>query len=113
MQVSDLKRWSFGSGHWLFQDGILRPAERGISWGTIGDPAWQDYTVNLKDRKVGGDEGFLILWHAADADTYNWWNVGGWGNTATRAESAHDGTRVAYGGIRIQHSGRQLVRAAR
>ena len=38
-----------------------------------------------------------MIWHAADNDNYQWWNIGGWGNTATRAEASDDGARTSYG----------------
>ena len=66
-------------------------------WALTGDPKWTDYTVTLKARKTGGKEGFLILWHATDGDNYNWWNIGGWGNTRTQCEVATAGGREAYG----------------
>ena len=34
------------------------------SMKVTGDPAWTDYTIRLKARKLGGDEGFLVLYHA-------------------------------------------------
>ena len=96
-KAADLNQWTFGSGKWVSQDGIIRSAEREVSWGTIGDPSWQDYTIHLKARKLGGEEGFLLLWHAADADTYNWLNVGGWGNSGTATQIAREGARLVYG----------------
>lgn len=96
-QAADLNRWTFDNGEWMSQDGILRPAGRGVSWGTIGEPGWRDYTIHLKARKLEGEEGFLLLWHAVDGDTYNRFNVGGWGNTSTQAQIAREGARVVYG----------------
>jgi len=96
-EAEDLRRWTFGDGQWVSHDGILKPAERGVSWGTVGDADWQDYTVHLKARKTAGEEGFLLLWHAADVDTYNWLNVGAWGNSGTAAQIAREGGRVVYG----------------
>ena len=94
--TGDLKKWSFNSP-WTVSDGVLRPAASGETWGTIGDPAWTDYTIKVKARKVGGAEGFIVMWHAADAGTYNWWNIGGWNNSRTQAEAAHDGARTPFG----------------
>jgi alpha-L-arabinofuranosidase len=96
--ATDLKQWNFTGGEWTSQDGVLKPANpRESSWGMIGDAKWADYTLSVKARKNGGEEGFLVLWHAADTDNYNWWNIGGWGNTRTQAEVAHDGNREPYG----------------
>jgi alpha-L-arabinofuranosidase len=85
-------------GEWRVQDNAIRPVRRNAStWVFMGDPKWTDYTVKVRARKRGGREGFIIIWHAADNENYQWWNVGGWGNTVIRCESAVDGGRTAYG----------------
>jgi alpha-L-arabinofuranosidase len=48
----------------------------------VGDPSWTDYTLTLKARKLGGQEGFLILFHSPNLDDPTWWNIGGWNNTS-------------------------------
>ncbi len=70
-----------GGGEWNVQDGMLRqnsPKEniRAIT----GDKNWTDYTYSLKARKLGGAEGFLILFRVQDENAKSWWNLGGWGN---------------------------------
>lgn len=50
----------------------------GLSY--FGDESWSDYTLNLKARKLRGDEGFLVVFGRKGRDKF-WWNVGGWGNT--------------------------------
>jgi alpha-L-arabinofuranosidase len=45
-----------------------------------GDKSWTDYIYSLKARKLGGAEGFLILFAVQDEETKSWWNIGGWGN---------------------------------
>jgi alpha-L-arabinofuranosidase len=85
-------------GAWRVRDNAIRPTRREAStWTFMGDPKWTDYTVNVRARKRGGREGFIILWHATDNENYQWWNVGGWGNTVVRCEAAVDGGRTAYG----------------
>lgn len=95
MNIAD---WKFTGDAWSSQDGTLRPTKPGeSSWGVVGDPKWTNYTVSVKAKKNAGEEGFLVLWHAENSDNYNWWNIGGWGNTRTQAEVAHEGNRVPYG----------------
>jgi hypothetical protein len=53
-----------------------------------------DYTMYLKAYKIGGSEGFLIMFHVADKDYY-WLNLGGWNNTGHGV--GHN--RVPIGGI--------------
>ena len=45
-----------------------------------GDGSWSDYTYSLKARKLGGAEGFLVMFHVRDQGNWAWWNLGGWGN---------------------------------
>lgn len=69
-------------GNWAVVDGALR--QSGNENGTravFGDASWSDYTLSLKARKLGGAEGFLILFQLPDDDAVVWWNIGGWGNT--------------------------------
>ena len=71
-----------GDGNWRVSDGALQQTSDGDSVRAIaGDKTWTDYTLTLKARKLGGNEGFLICFHIADDDDQTWWNLGGWGNT--------------------------------
>jgi alpha-L-arabinofuranosidase len=82
-----LEDWSAKSGQWLAEDGVLK--QTGNDEGAIalaGDPSWSDYTLSLKARKTGGQEGFLILFRSADEKDRCWWNIGGWGNTGHALE---------------------------
>ena len=71
-----------------------------------GDKNWTDYTYTLKARKLGGAEGFLILFHVKDEEAKAWWNIGGWGNTRHALEMGGDRRRRRAG----QHRDRPLVR---
>lgn len=51
----------------------------------------KNYTFEVKARKTGGDEGFLILVRAQDPQNFLWVNLGGWGNTAHNIEKASGG----------------------
>jgi alpha-L-arabinofuranosidase len=96
--ANDTRGWKFTGGKWDLQDKAIKPsAADSESWAITGDPAWTDYTIKLRARKIGGNEGFLVLWHAANGTNYHWWNIGGWGNTVARCEAAVDGSRNPYG----------------
>ncbi len=96
--TKDAGQWQFTQGRWSLDGGVLRPQGNGPqSWALAGDPGWTNYTVTLRARKLAGDEGFILLWHAADGDNYRWWNLGGWGNTVSRCEVAENGGREPYG----------------
>jgi alpha-L-arabinofuranosidase len=76
-----------GNGDWQVADGALRQLSGNENVRAIaGGKSWTDYTLTLKARKLGGSEGFLILFHMNDDNTKNWWNIGGWDNTANGIE---------------------------
>jgi alpha-L-arabinofuranosidase len=75
------------AGEWSVQDGALTQSGRGNDLGVImGDKSWKDYTLTLKARKTGGDEGFLVVFHANGSQDLRRWNIGGWGNRETSIE---------------------------
>jgi alpha-L-arabinofuranosidase len=76
------KGWKLlGRGDWKTEDGVLRQSSRAENVRAIaGDKKWTDYTYSLKARKLGGAEGFLILFRVQDDNAKSWWNLGGWGN---------------------------------
>jgi alpha-L-arabinofuranosidase len=75
--------WKFlGDGDWSVADGALRQNNENQNVrAIIGDKSWTDYTYSLKARKLGGAEGFLVLFRVNNDDEKCWWNLGGWGNT--------------------------------
>ncbi len=82
--------WRFPTGgNWTVQDGALRESEIGEGFRALaGDTSWNNYTLELKARKLGGREGFLILFHVKNDQERSWWNIGGWGNTQDAIEQA-------------------------
>lgn len=90
--------WQFTGDKWNFAEKSIKPSvSDSESWAITSDPSWTNYTVRVQARKLGGREGFIVLWHATDGDNYRWWNVGGWDNTIVRCESGEEGGRTAYG----------------
>jgi len=73
--------WKLLGGDWHVQDGVLRQNSMADNVRAVaGDKSWTDYTYSLKARKLGGAEGFLILFRVQDENRKSWWNLGGWGN---------------------------------
>jgi alpha-L-arabinofuranosidase len=96
--IKDTSGWETTGGRWRVEDKTIRPSNPDAeTWAITGDPKWSNYTIRVRARKLGGDEGFIVLFNAADGGNYQWWNVGGWGNTSSRAEAAVDGGREPYG----------------
>lgn len=78
-----MEGWKIVSGEWKADNGVLRQtSNKEGARVLIGDTNWSNYTITLKARKLGGKEGFLILFGVPDDSTNSWWNVGGWGGTA-------------------------------
>ncbi|MEI6604198.1 MAG: alpha-L-arabinofuranosidase C-terminal domain-containing protein [Verrucomicrobiota bacterium] len=85
--------WKFIGGEWKAQDGALRQSSGGNNLLAItGDPSWTNYTLTLKARKLGGSEGFLILFQVRDEQNLMQWNIGGWGNTRSSVELKDGGS---------------------
>ena len=94
LYVSDfskgLQGWKTSRGKWEVVDDALRQTSSDEdARALIGDPSWRDCILTLKARKLGGNEGFLILFGmpAPDAPFKSWWNLGGWGNTRHAIET--------------------------
>jgi alpha-L-arabinofuranosidase len=84
-----------GEGHWSIKDGAINQSSLAENVrAVIGDKNWKNYTLSLKARKHGGEEGFLILFNVQNGDNKSWWNIGGWGNTRHAIEmggiNSHD-----------------------
>jgi alpha-L-arabinofuranosidase len=91
-------RWVEDSSSGAFRQTTLETDTLAVA----GDLNWTNYTYELKAKKLGGDEGFLIPFHVLDGDDYWFWNVGGWNNrrTALQAKEA-GGTREASRATRM------------
>ena len=85
-------------GEWSVQDGALRQTSNGTDLRVLaGDPAWTDYTFSLKARKLGGAEGFMVLFHTIDDGNWVWWNLGGWQNRWHGLEQCENGAKATFG----------------
>lgn len=95
---SGLEGWNPDAGTWsvddhLFKQSSGRPNAR--MW--TGDTSWTNYTISVKARKLGGAEGFLVLFHVHDRVNYWWWNVGGWNDTESAIQRTEDGSADVVG----------------
>jgi alpha-L-arabinofuranosidase len=85
-----------GGGQWAVTNGVYRQNQPGRASSYFGDENWSDYTLTLKARKLGGGEGFLIMFGRKGGDMY-WWNLGGWGNTRHAIEHSVQGSQTPVG----------------
>lgn len=96
--VKSLDGWKPQGGEWSVKDGSIAQTARGEDRRlTTGEKSWADYTITLKARKTGGDEGFLVMFHVEDRDNWFWWNIGGWGNSQHAIEQATGGGKTTLG----------------
>jgi alpha-L-arabinofuranosidase len=94
----DLGKNQKGEGDWSMVDGALRqmsfasPAMR-----VFGDIKAESYTLSLKARKLGGDEGFLVSVGQNPDGSFLWFNIGGWMNKLHGLELSVKGGRSVMG----------------
>lgn len=79
-------RWAKTGGGWR-QSNAQGEDFRAVG----GDKSATNYTLTLKAKKNGGEEGFLIMFYARGTGDFLWWNLGGWGNTRHEVERAVGG----------------------
>jgi alpha-L-arabinofuranosidase len=77
------KGWSKSKeGSWSVNDGALRQTDENVQNAVtsfIAGSPWKDYTLELKARKLSGQEGFIIRFRD-QRDRAIHLNLGGWGN---------------------------------
>jgi PAS domain S-box-containing protein len=77
------KHWKLFDGSWSARDGVLaQTAIQKNCRAILGPTNWANYTITLRARKTGGNEGFLVLFNWLDDRNFTWFNVGRWGGTA-------------------------------
>lgn len=103
----DASQWDPQAGSWAVSDGeYVQSANVTDARSIITDAYakdWDNYTLELDARKLGGNEGFLVGFAAGAADRFYWWNLGGWGNSRQALERA-DGGRQGEVAAREGHS---------
>ena len=93
---ADIADWTSNrNGRWSVVDGVLRQSGREQDarfW--LNDKNWSKYTLHLRARKLGGAEGFLVMFHVENARDWTWANFAGWGNTQHAFERSQGGTKL-------------------
>lgn len=84
-----------GVGQWRVEDGVLKQTETGQSPAMLllKTPELRTGRVTVKARRVGGSEGFLMLFNASGIDRFLFCNYGAAGNafSAMQDRGAPDG----------------------
>src|ERR1051325_7086034 len=82
-------------GNWSVKDGALRQSALEPQCRVfIGDVIWANYTVNLRARSTGGQEGFSVYFNAQDGTHWTWFNVAGWTNTLASVDQQNGGNWI-------------------
>ena len=80
--------WHPTSGSWAVRGDSLVQESHAADCRAFGPPAkWTDYVLEVSARKLGGAEGFLVLFRVQDPQHFYWWNIGGWGNSRHAVET--------------------------
>jgi DNA-directed RNA polymerase subunit RPC12/RpoP len=96
--VPGMPGWQISHGAWIATNGVLvQTAIAEDCRAVAGDTAWSDYTLTLQARKLGGREGFLIMFNVVDGQNWTWWNLGGWDNTLHAVENCVSGVKSTLG----------------
>ena len=79
-------------GRWTVADGVLRQTDDTATDTALvfGDPAWGDYTLKAKARRLSGKEGFILHVRERSPEQCVYANYGGWANTAHAIETKGD-----------------------
>lgn len=94
--LDDFAGWKSTSGHWEMNQGsILQNSDEqpAIAY-SLKDINADKYTFRVKAMKESGAEGFLAIVGLKDLNTYQWYNVAGWGNTVSNVEQANGGGKM-------------------
>jgi hypothetical protein len=86
------KNWIIGSGKWVFFNGVMEQLALGQgNMAVVGEDTWSHYVYKAQVAKLGGAEGFLVLFNFKNVNNYVRFDVGGWGNTAAAVQVIEDG----------------------
>ncbi|HUT01208.1 MAG TPA: family 16 glycoside hydrolase, partial [Phycisphaerae bacterium] len=86
--AGSFRNWKPGLGKWSLRGEVYAQTDGRAdcrSFAPLAD--WTDYTYEVRARKTGGAEGFLILFRVKDREHFYWWNIGGWSNSRHALET--------------------------
>ena len=104
-QADGLDGWRRETGNWDFENGsIIQNANATNCRAFLADISAENYTLEMTARKTAGQEGFIIIFGAQkQGKEFYWWNLGGWGNTASCIEKGNKSVRAAISEIKDIH----------
>lgn len=95
--TDDFTQWGQGNGEWsvdISTDILSQTTFDEKCTLFLDDVCSGEFTLTLKARKTGGQEGFQVGVFAKDELNYTRVNIGGWANTTAKVQVIVDGTAV-------------------
>ena len=105
--LPEMKQWQRGNSNPKYQgtwstdaDGTLRQSSNAEESMMVcpGTFSAKHYTYKVQARKDSGAEGFMVVFNYIDEKNFDWFNVGGWGNTRSSVEQTWKGGRHTLSG---------------
>ncbi len=89
-------KWKAQKGTWNIENTCYRQTGSDEPAMTVCDQQFtaDTYIYNVRAKKDGGGEGFLIVYDYQDPQNYAWWNIGGWNNTQHAVEVCQGGAKT-------------------
>ncbi|SFW74042.1 alpha-L-arabinofuranosidase C-terminal domain-containing protein [Chitinophaga sancti] len=95
-QAYPLSEWAFPRGAWKVSDGVIaQTAEGAQQLAVLKGHTFDTYTLELKARKTGGVNAFMIPFAVLDSNTYLRAHIGSYWNSHCVFESVTNGYEVA------------------
>lgn len=86
---------NFSDSNWKIKDNILSQTSDREACMAVDSykVTSHNYSLHLKARKDGGNEGFIVVFNYVNPENYCWLNFGGWGNTQHGIEQVVEGAK--------------------
>lgn len=96
ISISDFGNWKPVSGNWTVEEGqyVQRSSEGPAISVSPQHIDAKKYTYKVQAMKESGNEGFIAIVGYTDKSNYQWYNVGGWGNTLNSVEQTIEGGKA-------------------
>lgn len=94
--LSTSSDWEVSIGDWSTDNGMYTQSSTDVEIcsATVGDIAWNNYTITVTGKKIGGEEGLQIIFGKQDKDNFYTWNLGGWRNCLSTIRKMVNGSEA-------------------
>jgi hypothetical protein len=89
------KNWTFGNGRWVGVNGVLEQLGPGLDPTAVtGDGSWSNYVFKAEVCKIGGNQGFMLLFNFKDVNNFAMVQIGGFDQGLAAFHSVVNGNEV-------------------